>query len=223
MGKTVGGATQQLSVHVEQAPWVKADTLKVYRGTEVVHEERFTGTKQDFTVTVETPADTVLLVEVSSTAESSSLFPSVYPTELPPLQFTDVIGSLGSSFGLGATEGALEPRLTSVTTPFAMTNPIWVDVAGDGFDAARSVPGVSAQARTAAQEQRGQRRIGLTRPVVTVPTEEEAARAEARAAWEALPVKKKLALARLPRWLWPSNDPRDVRRSLVQFVRHAEP
>jgi hypothetical protein len=220
LGATVGGPTQDLAIHVEQAPWVKADTLKVYRGTTVVHQESFEGTKKDFTITVETPTDTVLLVEVSATKESSSLFPSVYPNELPPLQFTDVIGSLGSSFGLGATEGALEPRLTSVTTPFALTNPIRVDVDGDGFDAGRSVPGVAAQARTAAE---AQPTIGLTRPIVTVPTADEAARVEARAAWDALPMKKKLALSRLPRWLWPSNDPRDIRRSLVQFVRHAEP
>jgi hypothetical protein len=218
MGQTVTGATQVLSVHVEQAPWVKADTLKVFRGTEVVHEESFEGTTKDFSIEVETPGDTVLLVEVSSTAESSSLFPSVYPNEIPPLQFTDVIGSLGSSFGFGATEDALEPRLVSVTTPFALTNPIWVDVAGDGFDAPRSLPGPQAQtARHAPQH------IGLTRPVVTVPTADEARRQEAREAWEALPIKKKLALSRLPRWLWPSNDPRDVRRSLVQFTRHADP
>jgi hypothetical protein len=218
MGQTVTGTTQTLSVHVEQAPWVKADTLKIYRGTEVVHEESFDGTKKDFSIDVDTPSDTVLLVEVSSTAESSSLFPSVYPNEVPPLQFTDVIGSLGSSFGLGGSEGALEPQLVSVTTPFAMTNPIWVDVADDGFDAPRPLPGVQAQ--TAA---RAQHHISLTRPVVTVPTAEEARREEARAAWDAVPLKKKLALQRLPRWLWPSNDPRDVRRSLVQFTRHSDP
>jgi hypothetical protein len=218
MGSTVSGATQTLSIHVEQAPWVKADTLKVMRGTEVVHEESFEGTKKDFTIEVATPGDTVLLVEVSSTKESSSLFPSIYPNEIPPLQFTDVIGSLGSSFGFGAVEGALEPRLVSVTTPFALTNPIWVDVDDDGFDAPRSIPGVQAQTAS-----RIPRQISLTRPTVTVPTAEEARREEARAAWEALPVRKKLALSRLPRWLWPSNDPRDVRRSLVQFTRHADP
>jgi hypothetical protein len=218
MGGTVTGTSQTLSIHVEQAPWVRADTLKVFRGTDVVHEESFEGTKKDFTITVQTPSDTVLLVEVSSTKESATLFPSIYPNEIPPLQFTDVIGSLGSSFGFGAVEGALQPRLVSVTTPFAMTNPIWVDVDGDGFDAPRSIPGVQAQ--TAA---RAPQPISLTRPVVTVPTADEARRQEAREAWEALPLKKKLALSHLPRWLWPSNDPRDIRRSLVQFTRHADP
>ncbi len=218
LGQTVTGARQTLSIHVEQAPWVKADTLRIRNGTEIVHEESFEGTAKDFTVDVDTPSDTVLLVEVSSTKQSSSLFPSVYPNEIPPLQFTDVIGSLGSSFGLGTVEGALQPRLVSVTTPFALTNPIWVDVDGDGFDAPRPIPGVQAQ--TVARAQHG---ISLTRPVVTVPTAEEARRQEARAAWDAVPLRKKLALARLPRWLWPSNDPRDVRRALVQFTRHADP
>jgi hypothetical protein len=218
MGQTVSGRKQSLSIHIEQAPWVKADTVKVFRGTEVVYEESFAGTKTDVTVEVDTPSDTVLLVEVSSADDASSMFPSIYPSEIPPLQFTDVIGSLGSSFGFGAAEDALAPRLVSVTRPFAMTNPIWVDVDDDGFDAPRSL--VQAQTHTV---HRAPHRLALTRPMVTVPTAEEARRAEAKAAWQALPVRKKLALSRLPRWLWPSNDPRDVRRSLVQFTRHADP
>jgi hypothetical protein len=65
-------------------------------------------------------------------------------------------------------------------------------------------------------------KLGLTRPVVTVPTEEEALHAAALEAWNAIPVRKRIALSRLPRWLWPSNDPRDIRRSLVQFTRHVD-
>jgi hypothetical protein len=34
-------------------------------------------------------------------------------------------------------------------------------------------------------------------------------------------MRKKITLSHLPRWLWPSDDPRDIRRVLVQFVRHA--
>jgi hypothetical protein len=56
---------------------------------------------------------------------------------------------------------------------------------------------------------------------VTVPTEEEAAQEAAQEAWASVPMRKKITLSHLPRWLWPSDDPRDIRRVLVQFVRHA--
>ena len=64
--------------------------------------------------------------------------------------------------------------------------------------------------------------VGLTRPVITVPTEQEIREQRALEAWNAMPVRKRLTLSRLPRWLWPSNDPRDIRRSLVQFTRHVD-
>ena len=132
-----------------------------------------------------------------------------------------MIGSLGSSFGLGSLEGALQPEVTFVTTPYALTNPIFIDGDGDGVvNPGATIPGREGVASTAAVQDKP--RLGLTRPVVTVPTEEEALHQAALEAWNAIPVRKRIALSRLPRWLWPSNDPRDVRRSLVQFTRHAD-
>jgi hypothetical protein len=102
-----------------------------------------------------------------------------------------------------------------------MTNPIYVDADGDGEIAPQArIPGVddaNGQARTA----RPTPTVGGTRRIVTVPTEREAREEEERAMYEAIPLKRKVALRRLPRWLWPSNDPRDIRRVLVQFVGHA--
>lgn len=226
MGGLVTGQSHTLKIHVEQAPWVKADRARVLVGDslgvralgpfDVAHPVA------DLEVTIERlTGDAFVVVEVASFDESASLFPSIYPNEIPPLQFTDVIGALGSSFGLGSVEGALQPRLTFVTTPYALTNPIYVDADSDGaFNPGRTIPGQVGSARVASAQPKPQ--LGLTRPIITVPTEQEARQREALEAWNAIPLRKRVALSRLPRWLWPSNDPRDVRRSLVQFSRHVD-
>ncbi|OGQ25157.1 MAG: hypothetical protein A2138_06700 [Deltaproteobacteria bacterium RBG_16_71_12] len=200
-------------IHVDTAPWVVPDTLNVYLGTTLAHTEAVPGSgPHDFEVPIDAAGDGILLVEVRG---SETMFPSIFPNEVPPLQFTDVIGSLGSSFGLGGDEGALEPALTFVTTPYALTNPVWLDADGDGeVTPSRTL---DANARMAAD----QPQVSLVRPVAWVATEEEALE-EARAAWEAIPRRKRIALSRLPRWLWPSADHRDVRRVLIQFVNHRE-
>lgn len=226
MGGTVFGTSHTLQIHVEQAPWVKADQARVFVGDgeaiRVLGPFDVAHPVADLEVELEgIDGDSFVVVEVASFAEQSSLFPSVYPNEIPPLQFTDVIGALGSSFGLGAVEGALQPRLTFVTTPYALTNPIYVDADSDGaFAPGRTIPGQPGGAQIASSPPSPQ--LGLTRPVVTVPTEQEARQREALEAWNAIPVRKRIALSRLPRWLWPSNDPRDIRRSLVQFTRHVD-
>ena len=215
MGGTASAADGHFRarIHVDTAPWVVADTLNVYLGAELLHTEAVPGAgKHDFEVDIDAPRDSFLLVEVTGT---ESMFPSVFPNEVPPLQFTDVIGSLGSSFGLGGNADALEPALTFVTSPYALTNPVYLDADGDGEVTPTRT--LDANARVAQQ----QPSVSLVRPVAWVPTEAEAA-AEVRAAWEAIPLRKRIALSRLPRWLWPSNDPRDIRRVLVQFVNHRE-
>ncbi len=215
MGATASAADGHFRahIHVDTAPWVVADTLNVYLGAELVHTEAVAGAGvHDVEVDVDAPRDGFLLVEVTG---RESMFPSVFPNEVPPLQFTDVIGSLGSSFGLGGNADALKPALTFVTTPYALTNPVYLDADGDGEVTPTRT--LDANARVTQE----QPTVSLVRPVAWVATEAEAA-AEVRAAWEAIPLRKRIALSRLPRWLWPSNDPRDIRRVLVQFVNHRE-
>ncbi len=224
LGAIVSGGTHTVKIHVEQAPWVKADTLRVLvgdgLGIRTAATQEIEHPTDDVEVEVSLSDDGFIVVEVASFDAEASLFPSVYPNEIPPLQFTDVIGSLGSSFGFGSLEGALAPELTFVTTPYALTNPIYVDADGDGaWNPGRVIPG-QGDFQTASSAPPPQ--LSLTRPVITVPTEEEARHQAALEAWNAIPVRKRMALSRLPRWLWPSNDPRDVRRSLVQFTRHAD-
>ncbi len=221
-GTVVGGGTVKLKITVDQAAWVKADTVRIYKGPNVLPEifsiEHPRG-EVNVDIDFDDGVDSFIVVEVFSFDPGASLFPTIYPNEVPALQFTDVIGSLGASLGLASVEGALEPALTFVTTPYALTNPIFIDGDGDGvFDPGARIPGQQFAPQTAG---RAPPTLALSRPVVTVPTEEQAALQAAREAWAAVPMRKKKALSRLPRWLWPSNDPHDVRRVLVQFVGHA--
>ncbi len=217
MGTTVKAKNGRVLVHVklDSAPWVHVDTLRAIRGTDVVasvHVDHTGPFETSFDIDIAN--DTFVVVEATG---AQGLFPSVYNNEVPPLQFTDVIGALGASFGLGSNPDALKPALISIATAYAITNPIYVDAQGDGWHATREIPGQQARA---ASDTMQDHLFARTRPWVA--TQAEAREQEARAAWLAMPVRKRLALSRLPQWLWPSNDPRDIRRVLIQFTRHAD-
>ena len=208
-----------LSVSVDSAPWIVPTELHVYvcalSTCELTDSKPVDGAgKHVLELDVATPNEGFLLVEVTGTA---SEFPSVYPNEVPPLQFTDVIGALGSSFGVASKADALKPTQIVVTSPYALTNPVWVDVDGDG----KVTPGLGLPDPAHASTHRDRPQIGSVMKAIDVPwamTEDEAT--EAR--WSQVPLRKRLALSRLPRWLWPSDDGRDVRRVLLQFIAHAD-
>lgn len=210
------GGTVVVGVHLETAGWVDMDVLRVYQDGAMVHEESIPGAgRRDFSVELPVENDGWFVVEVVG---NDSLFPVVYPNEIPPLQFTDVIGALGASFGLGGND-ALKPDLLFPTTPYALSNPVWLDANGDGTISPKAALPDPAQASTYVERERPHVSPGVMREVNAPWVETEA---EARAAaLRALPLRKRIALSRLPQWLWPSERIGDVRRSLLQFVNHA--
>ena len=71
---------------------------------------------------------TVLVAEAFG---SDSLFPVVTPKEDPPADLSTVLGSLLSSVGgdsFGSTDGLRGPSPIQKVTPYAFTNPIWLDI-----------------------------------------------------------------------------------------------
>jgi hypothetical protein len=69
-----------------------------------------------------------------------SMFPMLYPKELRPMDLTQITSSLGGALGFGG-EGGFEPAQIYHATPWALTNPIWVDADGDGkVDMGRDLP-----------------------------------------------------------------------------------
>lgn len=215
---TAADAKVSVAIHIESAPWVDLDVLNILQDGLLVHTAPLAGAgKHDVTVELDAVQDGFFVLEVIG---DGSLFPVVYPNEIPPLQFTDVIGALGASFGgFGGSDDALKPALLFPTTPYALTNPVWIDADGDGKVTPRSaLPDPAAS--TFVQRDRPRGHPGLMKEVSIpwVATEAEAA----KAAWLKVPLRKRVALSRLPRWLWPSDRPGDVRRALMQFVKHAD-
>jgi hypothetical protein len=219
------GGVVHVDLHVESANWIVPTHVQVYVNGKAI----FTANgnpqpkplldpakkKQDVSIDVPATTDGFIVVEVTG---SESMFPSVYPHEVPPLQFTDVLSALGSSFGgLGGATNTFKPNLIFTAVPYALTNPIWVDGDGDGKVSPQlTLPDPSAIHASTSRDTRLSTMKSTSMP--WVQTEQEAAAAQ----WAQIPLRKRIALSRLPAWLWPSDQQSDVRRVLLQFVSHAD-
>jgi hypothetical protein len=135
-------------MRVRKAAFVHIDTLNLYVNGALwksypLHDLPDETINDSLTVS----ADSYLVAEVSGATQS--LFPVVTGLEEPPLTLASAIGDLGASFGLNENPlGSLTPNLVHAVYPYAITNPIWVDIAGDGFNAPGIAP-VPAVARNA--------------------------------------------------------------------------
>ena len=221
MGSTI--AVEESAVHLEvslrAAPWVVTDTLIVY--VDGVERERRTvprASSSQFSTAFDLDIESDGFVVVEAVG-AGNLFPSLVPNEVPPLQFSDVINTIGVELALGTPPNALQPAKVNATKPYALTNPIWLDGDGDGLVAPsrKLVRDASVQAPHA---RRTHRAPAAEAPLAWVATEQEThlSRELARAA--ALPVRQRQLLSRFPMWLWPQEDPRDVRKLLLQFAGH---
>ncbi len=139
-GAPIGGepvaasGSVDIAIDIQAAPWVHVDTARLIRNGRLVEE--FDVVLVDGRVviekTYEIEEDGWFVVEVTGRA---SLFPVVTPVEEPPVLLTDAVGALAGPLGLGAGGlGGLHPAETHITTPYAITNPIWVDATGDGYE-----------------------------------------------------------------------------------------
>jgi hypothetical protein len=201
----------KVKVRLQAASWVKVDTVEVLgitwnAATESldiqrdVHEVEDAGRgaqDQNLESTLIFGKDGYVVVRARG---SESMFPMLYPKELRPMDLTQITSSLGGALGFGG-EGGFEPEQVYHATPWALTNPIWVDADGDGnIEMGRALPIPGEDLPSAGVGKRpgpdfggahlgglpghgGTPRIGAAHP-------------------------------NLPKWLWPSDDPRDLRRLL---------
>jgi hypothetical protein len=93
------------------------------------------GTHFDTTVTFTPAKDSWVVAEVTGT---DNMFPVLTPTEFPPLDATIIINALTQ--GLNGLDLAslpianpIKPVRVHTSTPYAITNPIWIDVDGNGW------------------------------------------------------------------------------------------
>lgn len=150
VGELVQPEGSRLTVEVElkAASWVKVESLRFLLDGEEVHRED--GDNASL-ATVRTElllpdtGDHFLVVEA---AGSESLFPVITPLEIPPFVISEAVRGLQSALG-GDDDGedigwgALEPSISTEVTPYAFTNPVFIDGNGNGqFDP----PGISQTA-----------------------------------------------------------------------------
>jgi len=71
---------------------------------------------------------------VAEVRGTSNMFPVNSPTEFPPLDVGVIINSLASGLDLSSLPLAskLKPQQLHYSTPYAITNPIWIDANNDG-------------------------------------------------------------------------------------------
>ena len=217
---TVSAGPVTVNVNVQTAPWVKYQRIRLYTAASVepaaeqVLSEPESGGEYSFDVDVS--ADDFVIVEVSG---GDNMFPSVFPNEIPPIQFTDVIGAIGGSFGLGGSGNELSPQLTFQTKPFALTNPVYLDVGGDGWTPPRPLP-TQAESQKAARPSAVITTLDAS-SLSPTPISPAVARERARRRWvEKLPLRTRMTLRRMPEYLWPTDDIHDVRRVYWQFLPH---
>lgn len=124
----------EVRVKVAAAPWVDVRRGVLFANGDPI--ERFdvelVDGRFEWTKTVRLPRDAWLVAEVEG---DESLFPVVKPIDVAPLLLNDAFTSLAGAFNLGGGPlASLEPSRTAYWTALALTNPIWVDVDGGGFD-----------------------------------------------------------------------------------------
>jgi hypothetical protein len=128
----------ELDIRIQAPSWMGVDRVELYENGSIIQEWALVPGDEiirfEETVPVTPTKDSWYVV---ITMGDSDLAPLFTPVEFPPIELTDVVTE--ALAGVEAISSLLEagspvPQVFPVR-PFAMTNPIWIDQAGDGFDA----------------------------------------------------------------------------------------
>jgi hypothetical protein len=132
---SVPGGGVDVAIHVRAPSWGAVDHLVVYANSAVVADLAIPADRgTDFATSVHLALgrDSWVVAEVTG---SVNLFPVVSAIEFPPLDATVIIQALSVGLDLSSLPltSNLKPSHVHITTPYAITNPIWVDVDGSGW------------------------------------------------------------------------------------------
>jgi len=125
-------------VEVQSPTWFDVSRLEVYENGTLIQEHDIPTPNADVVnfaqeITVEPQQDSWYVVVAMGDDDLSPLFT---PVEIPPVQLQDVV--LEALVVVPAVASFLSPAipipLTYPVYPYALTNPIWVDTDGGGFD-----------------------------------------------------------------------------------------
>ncbi len=146
------GREVELEILVKSAPWVDVKRIVIYGNGEVIDELGVPegepgGPALDDDVLMVWKhvfdVDTVLVLEAYG---DNNLFPVLAPTEEPPTNVSGalagLLGSLADNLSFNRSDGISGPSLVAKVTPYALTNPIWLDIDANGhFDPPGNTPG----------------------------------------------------------------------------------
>ena len=130
----------ELMVTVMAPEWIGVNRGRVYKNGVEVHSFpiAMAGTRFDYVTNLEVTNDSWLVVVAEG---DTSLFPVVPPQEIPPVQISDAVSTLAGPLGFSnSTLGDIQPLQKHVITALAVTNPIWVDADGGGFQPPGVIP-----------------------------------------------------------------------------------
>ncbi len=144
-GSTVSVSDGTATVHVEvEAPeWMAVDRVEIYRNGTLVLE--LTGLDSSGVLRVAQDIEIEVTEDswfVAVAIGDGSLAPVYTPVEMPPVELQDVVTeALGEVPAIGSLLSAGVPiPLTGDVLPYALTNPVWVDVDGGEW----TPPGIPA-------------------------------------------------------------------------------
>jgi Carboxypeptidase regulatory-like domain len=136
IGETIkAGPVVDVDVRVHSPSWAPIDHVTVYSNSAVVLDQPVpAGQGTDFATSVHLNLTRDAWV-VAEARGSGNMFPVLTPTEFPPLDATVIIQALSIGLDLSALPltAALKPVRTHFSTPYAITNPIWIDIDGNGW------------------------------------------------------------------------------------------
>jgi hypothetical protein len=132
---TAIGGSVEVSVHIRAPSWAKVERLVLYANSRVVADQAIPadrGTDYQVRIALALAQDSWIVAE---TTGSANMFPVVSSIEFPPLDATVIIQALAVGLDLSSLPltSNLKPSHVHITTPYAITNPIWIDVDGNGW------------------------------------------------------------------------------------------
>ena len=144
-GEIITDEPVEFEIQVQSPEWFDVDRVELYRNGTLIHVWLTEGDDSTYDL-AGTYTDHRDLTEdawyVVIAMGDDDMAPVFTPVELPPVQLQDVVtGALSAVLDNTAILGpnVALPRAGPIP-PFAITNPIWVDRGGDGFNAP-GVPG----------------------------------------------------------------------------------
>ena len=133
------GGRVDVTLRVRSPSWAPVDHLVLYANSQIVASQVIPperGTDYETHVSLSLARDSWIVAEVTG---SANMFPVLTPTEFPPLDASVIIKALSVGLDLSSLPltSKLKPSHVHLQTPYAITNPIWIDIDGNGWTSPR--------------------------------------------------------------------------------------